>query len=31
VGEWFVDVEDNENEITRPCDSYDLTTSTLKC
>jgi hypothetical protein len=30
VGEWFVDVEDNENQIARPCNSYDLTTSTLK-
>jgi hypothetical protein len=30
VGEWFVDVEDNENQITRPCDSYDLATSALK-
>jgi hypothetical protein len=31
VGEWFVDVKDDENKITRPCDSDDLTTSTLKC
>ena len=31
VGEGFIDIENNENQIARPRDGYDLTTSSLSC